>query len=409
MQLSDVEVTIQEFCDEFGPSEVVVLCRSGSLRGFDFPHGEGRFVSASTLPEPLNGHELHDFEVRVFGGIKSEFCATDVASFFSQLSSPCESPRVILIPFFSPWETKAAVPLVCRESIRERSFRIRHDDLCKVRGKAGFAFSEMQRRDNRELILALQEHMRAGDCYLANATCRIFDGIETLLFSPLNFFRLWSADPSRFGAFFSTSGDSLMSFSPERFLCSRGGWLQTEPIKGTLLGKGARPSCEEAHTLWSSEKEVCEHIMVVDLLRNDLNTVCIPGSVEVFRPFYAGIAGRLLQMQSFIFGKRRPDLRTSDVLRMVLPAGSVTGTPKWRVCELIKQYEADERGWYTGILGVEEPSGDFDMSLLIRTHFLREGRAVFGVGAGITTLSDADQEVDEFEIKARSFLSRLSP
>jgi anthranilate/para-aminobenzoate synthase component I len=409
MLLSDVEATIQEFCDEFGPSAVAVVCRSGSLEGFEFPYGEGRFVSTASLPAPLRVHELPNFQVRVFGGIKSEISTTDVASFFAHLAAHCESPRVILVPFFSPWETKAAVALVCRESVRERVFSIRHADLREARGKASFVLSEMQRQGNRELILALQEHMRAGDCYLANATCRIFDGVDTAFFSPLTFFRLWCADPSRFGAYFSTDSNSLMSFSPERFLCSRAGWLQTEPIKGTLLGKGEHPSFEDAKTLWSSEKEVCEHTMVVDLLRNDLNTVCVPGTVEVFRPFFAGIAGRLLQMQSFIFGKRDPGLSTSDVLRMMLPAGSVTGTPKWRVCELIKQYECDERDWYTGILGVEEPSGDFDMSLLIRTHFLREGRAVFGVGAGVTTLSDAEQEVDEFEIKARSFLGRLSP
>ncbi len=291
-----------------------------------------------------------------------------------------------------------------------------------------FQFESKKRSHIEKTIGAIQEKMRDGDCYLMNYTTRVNDFSLSHGFSALHFAKSWLRNPSRFGVFYKSKSHGVMSFSPERFVATRGGWIATEPIKGTIKAQSSFiPTLQDAHALWNMQKEICEHTMVVDLLRNDLNGICVPGTVGVWQPFFAGIAGSLLQMQSTVFGKLLNSACIGDFLKNVLPAGSVTGTPKWRVCELTEQLEPERRGYYTGIFGVidfnktdstkincsngcnctKQYPPSLDTVLLIRSLFLEHGKCSAGVGAGITTLSNPTQEVDEFEIKLRSFLGKL--
>jgi anthranilate/para-aminobenzoate synthase component I len=160
---------------------------------------------------------------------------------------------------------------------------------------------------------------------------------------------------------------------------------------------------ESAKTLWSNAKEMQEHTMVVDLLRHDFNGVCVPGSVFVQRPFAIRTIGSLLQMQSDVWGIPQKNMSAGQILSQILPAGSVTGAPKKNVCAFIQQFESQSRGFYTGIFGVCEPAGDWETVVLIRSVYLGARGVYVGVGAGITTLSDPEQEWEEFCIKLKSF------
>lgn len=269
--------------------------------------------------------------------------------------------------------------------------------------------------ENSESLLImferLKSHMRRGDCYLANGTTRMSGPARSELNVSLSqFVSQWTASPSRYGVYVNC-GDELplvVCFSPERFIQRIGRSVLTEPIKGTAQVNTSQHQ-EGAQCLWESTKEMCEQKMVTDLLRNDLNKVCTPGSVVVESPFEIRVAGSLLQMQSVVRGHLAcTDTSNSDILMKTLPAGSVTGTPKYAVGKLISDVEKTERGYYTGVFAHLESQTEFDSTILIRGFFADSQKWYAGVGAGITTLSDSKAEAAEFELKWSSFASRLT-
>jgi anthranilate/para-aminobenzoate synthase component II len=177
-------------------------------------------------------------------------------------------------------------------------------------------------------------------------------------------------------------------------------------VKGTSLLDAHRADYG-ANALWMSQKEMCEQTLVTDLLRNDLNTVCVPGSVTVDSPFEVRAAGDLLQMQSVIQGQlENPLISNAEILQRTLPAGSVTGTPKQAVCQYLSELESTPRGYYTGVFALAAGASQFDSALLIRGFFSYGSVWNAGMGAGITTLSDVSAEVSEFSLKWQSFSQR---
>lgn len=256
-----------------------------------------------------------------------------------------------------------------------------------------------------------QQGMRHGDYYLANATTRMIGPARDSTSIPLSaFVGEWLDSPVRHGVFVDC-GEKLprvCCFSPERFVSRSADKIQTEPIKGTLhfeIGK----ELHAAHELWKSEKEMSEQTMVTDLLRNDFNKICRPGSVVVSSPFEIRVAGKLLQMQSVVEGNLQEKMSSnSQILAALLPAGSVTGTPKWAVSSQIVNSETMARGYYTGVFALSRSPEDFESTVLIRGFFADEVRWYAGIGAGVTTLSDPQSEVDEFRLKWKSFADRWS-
>jgi anthranilate/para-aminobenzoate synthase component I/anthranilate/para-aminobenzoate synthase component II len=267
----------------------------------------------------------------------------------------------------------------------------------------------------RQMILHMQNSMRQGDFYVANATTRLV-GPERKQqrISMAAFVNEWLRAPSRFGIYVDCGEDlpQICCFSPERFVARCGSKIQTEPIKGTVSYDSRLP-LSGAHMLWNSEKEMSEQALVTDLLRNDLNKVCQAGSVCVSSPFEIRRAGDLLQMQSVISGELKDkDVSHASLLAQLLPAGSITGTPKWAVTHAIRDLEATQRGYYTGVFAlslnsIETPSvKKLESAILIRGFFAEETHWQAGLGAGITTLSDPSAEIAEFELKWRSIERR---
>lgn len=259
----------------------------------------------------------------------------------------------------------------------------------------------------RETFEKLVAHEHEGDCYLANLTATLLlgRGPEALpspvLPSPSLHLERVLARGVRFGAHaLSSSGHGVLLSSPERFLRVVGNqYVFAEPIKGTsLCSVPAKP--EECNALWSSCKETAELVLVTDLLRNDLNLVCKPGSVHVHSPFFLRTAGGLLQMQSTVFGELREETCfVENILSATLPAGSVSGTPKKRVRELLSELETTARGAYTGILGLLDSKGNFDSAVCIRSVFSDARGLSVGVGVGVTSLSNPAAESEEIRWK----------
>ncbi len=240
-------------------------------------------------------------------------------------------------------------------------------------------------------IANIQEYIRSGDSYQINHTYRISGKTYG---SPLALYgRLRERQPGRFGAYISHAGNYLLSQSPELFIAREGDNLKAMPMKGT-----ASALSDVASALSEDPKNQAENVMIVDLLRNDLSRISLPGSVAVPHLFEVARHGDVLQMTSTVQGRARPHTSLFDILYAVFPCGSVTGAPKKRSMEIIQELEPEDRGYYCGALGWLDPSGDFAFSVPIRTIEITEdvqshaSTFTLGVGAGITNDSNTQQE-----------------
>src|SRR4051794_39953885 len=196
---------------------------------------------------------------------------------------------------------------------------------------------------------------------------------------------------------FAGDGWAIVSASPERFLARRGRLLQTMPIKGT------RPLGEDV----DDAKDSAEHVMIVDLERNDLARVCEPGSIRWPRLAEQRELAGVTHLVSTVEGRLREHATLAEILAATFPGGSVTGAPKIAAVDLIASLEPVGRGASMGALGVLRPDGDFDLALTIRTFALAGGSAHLWVGGGIVWDSEPAAEIEEWGVKARPLLAAI--
>jgi len=259
-------------------------------------------------------------------------------------------------------------------------------------------------------LARIQRHLRAGDTYQVNHTLRL----EGRTFgSPLALYRrLRAAQPVRYGAFVALEdGRHVLSLSPELFVSFDGARLLARPMKGTAPRSGSPADADIALALGRDRKNRAENVMIVDLLRNDLGRVAMPGSVRVWSLFDVEVHPTLFQMTSTLEATPRPGTTFPDLLRALFPCGSITGAPKHRTMQLIAGLEHSPRGLYCGAIGwVDAPLagalGACCLSVAIRTLELEGTKARLGVGAGIVLDSEARSEFAEVCAKAR-FLTDL--
>ena len=196
---------------------------------------------------------------------------------------------------------------------------------------------------------------------------------------------------------FRGEGYTIVSASPELFLSRRGSRLITAPIKGTApLG-----------TPIESPKDAAEHVMIVDLERNDLARVCEPGTVRWPALGVERELAGVTHLESRIEGRLRPDATLAQILAATFPGGSITGAPKIAALDLIAALEPVGRGASMGALGTLEPNGDFELTLTIRTFAVAQGRVHLWVGGGVVWDSNAPAEIEESWVKARPLLAAL--
>lgn len=220
---------------------------------------------------------------------------------------------------------------------------------------------------------------------------------------------LRDTSPTHHQALFRFSDYSLVSASPETFLTiDTDGLIQTRPIKGTRPRGAIRESDQQlARELVESDKERAENLMIVDLMRNDLQRVCDTGSVNVAGLFEVETYSSVHQLVSTVEGKLKEGVDGVDALMACFPAGSMTGAPKHRAVALLSEWESAPRGIYSGIWGWWRLDGSMEWAMTIRSALMREGRVSIGVGGGITWSSVPEREIAEVGHKARRLLEAL--
>jgi len=261
--------------------------------------------------------------------------------------------------------------------------------------------SDLSEQAFRSGVEIVREAIRAGDYYVLNLTRRL---TGTPVTGPATAFAsLVARTQADMAALWLGPGAGLVSVSPERFVRMAGRGVEVCPIKGTRPRAAGDADAVMAAELSASVKERAEHVMIVDMERNDLGRVCRPGTVKVDPLFEVIATPYCHQMVSSVRGELRDGATIADLLEAVHPCGSVTGAPKVAAMRAIAALEASPRGAYTGSLVVALP-GELDSSVLIRTAEYDGGAVRWGTGGGITVDSDPGEEWLETELKASPFL-----
>ena len=266
--------------------------------------------------------------------------------------------------------------------------------------------SNFSRADYIEAVKVVKDYISKGDVYQVNLSQRFEVSINCRPWEL--YLRLRRLSSAPFGAYLQYPQMVIESASPEEFLRVKGSDVYTRPMKGTRP-RGSTLSQDErlSRELLSSEKERAENLMIVDLLRNDLGKVCVPGTVEVPELFTVEKYPTVLQMVSSVQGKLRPGLDAVDALQACFPGGSVTGAPKIRAMEIISELESVERSVYCGALGYIGFDGSMLTCIPIRTMLFKGGKAYFQVGGGVVADSDPEAEFEETFHKAQGSLTTL--
>jgi para-aminobenzoate synthetase component 1 len=266
--------------------------------------------------------------------------------------------------------------------------------------------SSVSKQKYYEIIEKTKKYISLGDIYQANISQRFSCEFRS---SPIFFYnRLRSLSPAPFGAYFVDEGFTVLSNSPERFLYRDGNYIETRPIKGTRKRlKDRELDIKIADELRNSEKDKAEHVMIVDLERNDLGKICKSGSVKVNDIMRVETYANVHHMVSIISGDLKEGITFSDCINATFPGGSITGAPKLRSMQIIDELETVDRGIYCGSIGYIDNSGNFDFNIAIRTGIVYKNRLYFYVGGGIVADSNPQLEYEETLIKARSFLTAL--
>ncbi len=267
-------------------------------------------------------------------------------------------------------------------------------------------------RHNRQTYLRLIEdclaEIRSGESY---EVCLTNSATVHRSLDPVSGYScLREISPMPYNALLQFAGMSVLSASPERFLkIGADGTVESKPIKGTRP-RSADPT-EDHHlrcALRASEKDRSENLMIVDLVRNDLSRVCVPGSVHVPSLFDIETYAPVHQMVSTVRGTLRNGVSAVDCVRAAFPGGSMTGAPKTRTMEIIDKLEAGPRGVYSGAIGFFSLTGTADLSIVIRTMVATGSEVTFGVGGAIVAMSDPDEEFEETMVKALTMRRCLS-
>ena len=255
-------------------------------------------------------------------------------------------------------------------------------------------------------VARIKELIAAGDTYQVNYSFPLtasFNGDSFAWFHDL-----YLAQSAPYSAYLDLGRYKVLCLSPELFFARRGNHVITRPMKGTARrGRSPAEDRDLARWLRESAKDRAENVMIVDLLRNDLGKVSVPGSVRVSSLFDLERFETVWQMTSTVEATLNDGTSLVDLLTALFPCGSITGAPKVRTMQIIRELERFPRGPYTGTIGLLKPGGDCIFNVAIRTIVIDtdSGTATFGVGGGITIDSTAEREYQECLVKS-AFISR---
>jgi anthranilate synthase component 1 len=266
----------------------------------------------------------------------------------------------------------------------------------------------MADQDYREAVASFREHIVAGDIFQGVPSRRVSFPAPDGAF-PI-YRRLRVTNPAPYMFFFRAGGLELAGSSPEPLVRVEGGRVSSRPIAGTRP-RGITEVADRLleHELLADPKERAEHAMLVDLARNDLGRVCVPGSVTPTELMVVERFSKVMHIVSTVEGDLRDDAHPLDALAVTFPAGTVTGAPKRRAMELIASHEPTARGPYAGAVGYLAFAGDLDFCITIRTVSVVNGVASVQTGAGIVADSDPETELRETKAKAAALIPAVAP
>ncbi|MEO3988338.1 aminodeoxychorismate synthase component 1 [Pseudocitrobacter cyperus] len=266
--------------------------------------------------------------------------------------------------------------------------------------------ANMSREEYGEKFRQVQNYLHSGDCYQVNLAQRFqasYDGDEWRAFVRLN-----RSNRAPFSAFIRLNEGAILSLSPERFILAEQGKIQTRPIKGTLPRlPDANDDAAQAERLANSPKDRAENLMIVDLMRNDIGRVAVPGSVRVPELFVVEPFPAVHHLVSTITATLPETLHASDLLRAAFPGGSITGAPKVRAMEIIDELEPQRRNAWCGSIGYLSACGNMDTSITIRTVTAWRGQVYCSAGGGIVADSHEAAEYQETFDKVNRILHQL--
>jgi anthranilate synthase component I len=296
----------------------------------------------------------------------------------------------------------------CEAMLDDFEQRVKH---LRAAAPARGAVFQIAEEDPAKFLAATRralEYTAAGDVYQTNLS-RQWQATASRPVSPVAIYkRLRNTNPSPFAAILRYQDFALLSSSPERLVAVREGAVSTRPIAGTRP-RGATPEDDQAliRSLLDNEKERAEHVMLIDLERNDLGRVCIGGSVQVDEYMSIETYAHVHHIVSNVRGRLRNDVSPTDVIRALFPGGTITGCPKIRCMQIIAELEDCGRGAYTGSIGYLNRDGSCDFNILIRTITAQGTSFKFRAGAGVVADSVPAQELAETRAKAEGLLRAL--
>lgn len=256
----------------------------------------------------------------------------------------------------------------------------------------------------------IHQYIKDGDIFQANLS-RLWNVKFNQVCNPLDIYhQLSHSNPAPFAALIKYKNHYIISSSPERLISVEEGCAETRPIAGTYpRGSNPEEDRELSAKLLQHPKERAEHVMLIDLERNDLGRVCQPGSIRVKEKMILETYQYVHHIVSSISGELKQEQCVKDVIHAVFPGGTITGCPKVRCMQIISELEQAARGAYTGSLGYVSDHGKMDLNILIRTMTMINNKLSFRAGAGIVSDSIAEKELNETRHKARGMIHAVQP
>ena len=272
-------------------------------------------------------------------------------------------------------------------------------------GNSSFV-SNHTKEDFMAKVMAAKEYIESGNTYQIQVSQRFTRQTEA---HPFEVYRsLRRVNPSPYMYYLELDEMQVVGASPEMLIRVEDDLIETHPIAGTRRrGRDEADEQRMADELQSSEKEQAEHIMLVDLARNDLGRVCVPGTVEVTSLMAIERYSHVMHLVSHVIGKLRPGVSSYDALRAYFPHGTVTGAPKIRTMQIIAELEGEQRGGYGGCVGYFDLSGNCDTALAIRTIWMKDGLAYIQAAGGVVYDSTPEEEYLESRNKATAMMRAI--
>ncbi|GMR15925.1 MAG: aminodeoxychorismate synthase component I [Gammaproteobacteria bacterium] len=304
----------------------------------------------------------------------------------------------------------------CTYSICEEQFNYLEQltsDIGQTDGKAGnspLVSGKIQEEDEKQYLNSIKkvkQYIVDGDIFQANLS-RLWKMQDCKASAVDLYKKLRKTNPAPFAGLAIHNDFSIISSSPERLISVKNGLAQTRPIAGTRKREKEKEKDEALKSeLMSHPKERAEHIMLIDLERNDLGRICTPGTIKVDELMVLESYAHVHHIVSNVCGRLKDGILPGEVIKAVFPGGTITGCPKVRCMEIIAELETEARGAYTGSMGYLNHNGDMDINILIRTITLENNTLYFRAGAGLVADSVAQSELEETRHKARGLLLAL--